>query len=84
VAEACGTAAHLIDDVSEIEPAWLQGPKVVGITSGASAPEHLVQALVAFFRRQGVQVVEEIEIIPEDVRFALPPELMSVQPRGAA
>ncbi len=84
VAEACGTAAHLIDDVSEIDPAWLQGPKVVGITSGASAPEHLVQELVAFFRGQGVQVVEEIEIIPEDVRFALPPELMAVRPRGAA
>ena len=84
VAEACGTPAYLIDDVSEIKAAWLQGPKVVGITSGASAPEHLVQELVAFFRGQGVQVVEEIEIIPEDVRFALPPELMAVRPRGAA
>ena len=84
VAEACGTPAHLIDDVGEVEPAWLQGPKVVGITSGASAPEHLVQALVAFFRAQGIETVEEIEVVPEDVRFALPPELMAVRPRGAA
>ncbi|HEU5394856.1 MAG TPA: 4-hydroxy-3-methylbut-2-enyl diphosphate reductase [Candidatus Methylomirabilis sp.] len=84
VAEACGTPAHLIDDVSEIEAGWLQGPKVVGITSGASAPEHLVQALVSFFRAQGVQAVEEIELVPEDVHFALPAELMAVRPRGAA
>ncbi len=84
VAEACGTPAHLIDDVGEIEPAWLRGPKVVGITSGASAPEHLVQALVAFFRTQGVQTVEEIEVVQEDVHFALPAELMAIQPRGAA
>jgi len=84
VAEACGTPAHLIDDVGEIEPAWLQGPKVIGITSGASAPEHLVQTLVAFFRMQGVEIVEEIDIVQEDVRFALPAELMAVRPRGAA
>ena len=84
VAEACGTPAHLIDDVSEIEPAWLHGPKVIGITSGASAPEHLVQTVVAFFRAQGVQAVEEIEVVLEDVHFALPTELTGVRPRGAA
>ncbi|MBI2081159.1 MAG: 4-hydroxy-3-methylbut-2-enyl diphosphate reductase [candidate division NC10 bacterium] len=84
VAEACGRPAYLIDDVTEIQPTWLQGPKVVGITSGASAPEHLVQALVGFFRAHGVETVEEIEVVEEDVRFALPSELMAVQPRATA
>jgi 4-hydroxy-3-methylbut-2-enyl diphosphate reductase len=84
VSEACGRPAYLIDDVTEIQPAWLQGPRVVGITSGASAPEHLVQALVGFFRAHGVETVEEIEVVEEDVRFALPSELMAVQPRATA
>jgi len=43
-----------------------------------------VQTLVAFFRTQGVEIVEEIDVVQEDVRFALPPELMAVRPRGAA
>jgi 4-hydroxy-3-methylbut-2-enyl diphosphate reductase len=45
---------------------------VVGITSGASAPEELVQRLVAFFRARGTEQVEEFEVVQEDVRFMLP------------
>ncbi|MBI3002178.1 MAG: 4-hydroxy-3-methylbut-2-enyl diphosphate reductase [candidate division NC10 bacterium] len=84
VSEACGRPAYLIDDVTEIQPTWLQGPKVVGITSGASAPEHLVQALGGVVRARGGETVEEIEVVEEDVRFALPSELMAVQPRATA
>jgi 4-hydroxy-3-methylbut-2-enyl diphosphate reductase len=67
-----GTESHLIDDVSEIDEAWLEGKRVVGISSGASAPELLVQRLVDFFRERGVQQVEEFQVVQEDVRFMLP------------
>ncbi len=46
--------------------------RTVGITSGASAPEELVQRLVAFFRERGVREVEDFEVLQEDVRFMLP------------
>lgn len=75
VAQAQGAPAHLIDDVSKIDPAWFAGVKTVGITAGASAPEHLVSEVVEFFRQRGVTTVEERSVIPEDVRFGLPPEL---------
>jgi 4-hydroxy-3-methylbut-2-enyl diphosphate reductase len=51
---------------------WLEGVRVVGITSGASAPEELVQRLVAFFRERGTTDVEEFRVVQEDVRFMLP------------
>ena len=51
---------------------WLAGRRVVGISSGASAPEELVQRLVAFFRERGVQEVHEFNVVHEDVRFMLP------------
>ena len=55
VARDCGTDAHLIDNVGEVREEWLEGKRVVGISSGASAPEHLVAELVDFFRARGVQ-----------------------------
>lgn len=67
-----GTDAHLIDHEGQVEEEWLVGRRVVGITSGASAPEELVQRLVAFFRARGTTEVEELEVIQEDVRFMLP------------
>jgi len=72
VAEEHGAQAHLIDNETEVDPAWLAGPRTVGISSGASAPEELVQRLVAFFRDHGVQDVSEFEVMQEDVRFMLP------------
>ena len=51
---------------------WLEGARVVGITSGASAPEELVQRLVDFFRARGTEDVAEFEVMREDVRFMLP------------
>jgi 4-hydroxy-3-methylbut-2-enyl diphosphate reductase len=72
VTRELGTEAHLIDDVSEVDEAWLEGKKVVGISSGASAPEELVQRLVDFFRARGAEQVEEFQVVQEDVRFMLP------------
>jgi 4-hydroxy-3-methylbut-2-enyl diphosphate reductase len=72
VTRELGTDAYLIDDVSEIDEAWLEGRRVVGISSGASAPEELVQRLVDFFRARGTEQVEEFQVVQEDVRFMLP------------
>src|SRR3954451_3542382 len=67
-----GTDAYMIDDASEIDEARLEGRAVVGISSGASAPEELVQRLVDFFRDRGTEQVEEFQVVQEDVRFMLP------------
>src|SRR3954451_9373328 len=67
-----GTEAHLIDHEGQVAEDWLEGKRVVGITSGASAPEELVQRLVGFFRGRGSVEVAELEVISEDVRFMLP------------
>ena len=72
VARDHGARAHLIDHEGEVDEAWLEGADVVGITSGASAPEELVQRLVDFFRERGVEDVAELEVVQEDVRFMLP------------
>jgi 4-hydroxy-3-methylbut-2-enyl diphosphate reductase len=72
VTRELGTESYLIDDVSELEEQWLAGKRVVGISSGASAPEGLVQKLVAWFGARGVRDIEEFEVIREDVRFMLP------------
>jgi 4-hydroxy-3-methylbut-2-enyl diphosphate reductase len=84
VAEALGTKAYLIDDVSEIDPEWLKEVDCVGITAGASAPEYLVQDVLKFFRDLGVTEVEEIEAVKEEVSFALPQELYIDQPAKPA
>ncbi|HEY1592974.1 MAG TPA: 4-hydroxy-3-methylbut-2-enyl diphosphate reductase [Solirubrobacteraceae bacterium] len=72
VAREHGASSHLIDNERQVEDEWLDGMRVVGITSGASAPEGLVQRLVEFFRARGNPIVEELEVIREDVRFMLP------------
>jgi 4-hydroxy-3-methylbut-2-enyl diphosphate reductase len=82
VAQAAGVRAYLIDDISEMDPRWLERVRTVGITAGASAPEHLVQEAVEFFRRMGVSRVEEVDGIREDVVFALPPEIQRDLPPG--
>jgi 4-hydroxy-3-methylbut-2-enyl diphosphate reductase len=64
--------AYLIDNAGQVDEAWLTGKRVVGISSGASAPEELVSQLVQFFRDRGVQDVSEFEVVKEDVRFMLP------------
>ena len=69
-----GVPSHLIGDVSKIRPEWLQGVETVGLTSGASAPEVLVEQVVHYFEHRGA-VVEELVTREENVHFALPPEL---------
>jgi 4-hydroxy-3-methylbut-2-enyl diphosphate reductase len=69
-----------VNDRRDVDNAWLDGVKNVGVTAGASAPEHLVQDLIAFLRERGFQQLEEIELVDEDVRFSLPAELtISIQ-----
>jgi 4-hydroxy-3-methylbut-2-en-1-yl diphosphate reductase len=75
VARASGVSAHLIDDRSEIDRAWFAGVESVGVTSGASVPEPLVQGVVAWFRERGVEDVRAQAAPAENVSFRLPVEL---------
>ena len=75
VARDHGADSHLIDNESQVQEEWLEGKRVVGISSGASAPEELVQRLVQFFRDRGTDDVSEFEVVQEDVRFMLPKEI---------
>jgi 4-hydroxy-3-methylbut-2-enyl diphosphate reductase len=84
VARDCGTEAHLVDNAGEVQEEWLQGARVVGISSGASAPENLVQELVELFRARGVQDISEFEVIREDVRFMLPKQIREAVAAGEA
>lgn len=78
VCRRLGTPAYLIDDASGVRAEWLEGVRTVGVTAGASAPEHLVDDLIEFLKRQGFERVEELQITEEDIRFTLPPELIQV------
>jgi 4-hydroxy-3-methylbut-2-en-1-yl diphosphate reductase len=75
VSRANGVASHLIDDETDIEPAWLEGVATVGVTSGASAPEKLVARVCDWFRDRGVERIEPYQMVDEDVTFRLPVEL---------
>jgi 4-hydroxy-3-methylbut-2-enyl diphosphate reductase len=75
VARDLGADSYLIDNEAQVREEWLEGKRVVGITSGASAPEELVDRLVDFFRSRGTEDVSELEVVREDVRFMLPKEI---------
>jgi 4-hydroxy-3-methylbut-2-enyl diphosphate reductase len=77
VARDCGTEAHLIDNAGEVREEWLAGRRVVGISSGASAPENLVRELIDLFRARGVgeEDISEFHVVREDVRFMLPKQI---------
>jgi 4-hydroxy-3-methylbut-2-en-1-yl diphosphate reductase len=72
VAREHGAESHLIENEAQVRDEWLTGKRVVGITSGASAPEELVERLVGFFRARGTSDVQELEVAQEEVRFMLP------------
>jgi len=79
VAQSLGVPGFLIERVGDIQPEWLQGVRVLGLTASASAPEILVQEVVEFARAQlGVTDVREFETVQEDVNFPLPQELTSL------
>jgi len=69
--------SYLVNDRGDVDSAWLDGVRNVGVTAGASAPEHLVQDLMDFLRDRGFSQLEEIELVDEDVRFSLPSELVT-------
>jgi len=75
VARAAGVDSHLIDDETEIDGAWLEGVETVGLTSGASAPEYLVERVCDWFRARGVTDIEQHQMVDEGVEFRLPVEL---------
>ena len=75
VARAEGVSAYLIDDESDIDEAWFDGVETVGLTSGASAPEKLVDRVCGWFRARGVDEIEPYQMVDEDVTFRLPVEL---------
>ncbi len=76
VARNNGTASHLIENYKAIKPEWLEGVKTVALTAGASAPECLVEEVVNFLGGAGFNDVREVEVMPENVRFGLPIEIV--------
>ena len=75
VGENLGARGYLIDDEIDLDARWFEGVKTVTVTAGASAPESLVQRVIHHLSRFGFARVEEVEVIEEDVRFSLPPQL---------
>ena len=73
--DAGARAAHLVDDAGEIDEAWLQGVRTVGLTSGASVPELLVTGVLSWLAQRGYEDVVEVTSANESLLFALPPEL---------
>ena len=76
VSRNLGTIGYLIDNSQAINPQWLEKVSTVAVTAGASAPEVLVEDVVNYLRQNGFSSVEEVEVMPENVRFGLPPEII--------
>lgn len=70
-----GVPSYLVDDERDVQAEWLVNVNSVAVTAGASAPEHLVEELIAYLKAKGFGTVEELQVREEDVRFQLPPEL---------
>ncbi len=84
VARAYGARAELVEDAQRIDPAWLDGVRSVGVSAGASTPEFLVRAVVERLSDLGHPRVEEVQLVSEDVRFNLPPDLRRDLSRAAS
>jgi 4-hydroxy-3-methylbut-2-enyl diphosphate reductase len=78
--EHCGISSYLIDSAADINPEWVKKAKAIGITAGASAPEVLVEEVVAYLKTYGSAEVEDLTVIEEDVEFLLPKELITIAP----
>jgi 4-hydroxy-3-methylbut-2-enyl diphosphate reductase len=72
VAERNGVPAYLVDDASAIDPQWIVGKQTIGVSAGASAPEVLVQGVIARLQELGMEQVEELAGVREDVVFPVP------------
>ena len=75
LAERCGASAYLIESADMIDPKWMSADDKIGVTAGASAPEHLVEGVVSWLIDQGHEGVESLEGRPENITFSLPKEL---------
>jgi 4-hydroxy-3-methylbut-2-enyl diphosphate reductase len=80
LAQRLNRGAQLIDSAEDIDPRWLEGVKSVGLTAGASAPEVLVEQVSERLAQFGFTDQRDLDLIREDVRFTLPPELASIAP----
>jgi 4-hydroxy-3-methylbut-2-enyl diphosphate reductase len=76
VAVNLNTPSYLIENFRSIKPEWLEGITTAALTAGASAPEILVQEVVEFLAKEGFTNVHEVEVMPENVRFGLPAEIV--------
>ncbi|MBI4415341.1 MAG: 4-hydroxy-3-methylbut-2-enyl diphosphate reductase [Candidatus Kerfeldbacteria bacterium] len=76
VAEREGCRAYLIQQADELRPEWFEGVQTVGVTAGASAPESIVQEVIAWLMEHGATSAQEVEVIQETMKFTLPPELL--------
>jgi 4-hydroxy-3-methylbut-2-enyl diphosphate reductase len=79
VATEQGAQAHLVDDETDVDLAWLEGAQTVGLTSGASAPEWLVERMVEFLKEHGATEVEEVRVREEQMHFSLPAGLRQLE-----
>ncbi|HEY0891502.1 MAG TPA: 4-hydroxy-3-methylbut-2-enyl diphosphate reductase [Cellvibrio sp.] len=83
VAKNQGVEAYMVDNASHLQAAWLQGKKKIGISAGASAPEVLVQEVIATLKHMGANQVEELQGVVENVVFQLPKNLVNAEKRSA-
>jgi 4-hydroxy-3-methylbut-2-en-1-yl diphosphate reductase len=81
VSKNSGVPAFLVDDYSQVDSAWIENASTIAVTAGASAPEHLVEELLAFLKERGYTKLEEMHLKEEDVHFTLPPQLAGVAGR---
>jgi 4-hydroxy-3-methylbut-2-enyl diphosphate reductase len=83
-AQLAGARAYLVDDASGVDLSWLEGASTVGVTSGASAPEFLVEQMIAHLKSLGIEQVGDLVTVEEDVHFPLPAELLEARARRGA
>ncbi|HEV2464302.1 MAG TPA: 4-hydroxy-3-methylbut-2-enyl diphosphate reductase [Acidobacteriaceae bacterium] len=76
VSRNLSTNSFLIENSNAIHPEWLDRVSTVAVTAGASAPEVLVEDVIEYLRERGFGQVDEVEVMPENVRFGLPPEIV--------
>jgi 4-hydroxy-3-methylbut-2-en-1-yl diphosphate reductase len=75
VAELCGAEAHLVESLADVDASWLDGKHTIGVTAGASTPEHLVRELVTWLEARGAKPARDLVAVSEEMFFHLPSDL---------